>query len=108
MMSGTSAARKPSRFIPTLILTNTSSGRVKVRMLEQAHLFGVVNDDAQSLGRDVRQLGGGEESFEQQNAASVVRCSQRNRCVEFEQREAVGIDERRQHADGVRARKHWP
>ena len=69
---GASAGRTPSRFIPLLIFTKTSSGRSSCRVLEHPHLVGVVDDDREPARGDLRQLVRAEETLEQQDA---LRCS---------------------------------
>ena len=81
--------------MPVLTLTNTSSGRSRCAVLEHPHLLGVVDDDREAARGDLGQLVGGEESLEQQDAPRVVRGAQRDRGVELDQREAVGVRERR-------------
>ena len=66
--------------------------------LQHAHLLVVVHDNGKTARRDLRQLAGAKKTFEQQNSARIVMLAQRDRRVELEQREAVGIGQRGQHA----------
>ena len=65
--------------------------------LQHAHLLVVVHDNGETARRDLRQLAGAEKTLEQQDSARIVLLAQRDRGVELEQRETVGIGERRQH-----------
>ena len=67
-------------------------------MLEHPHLVLVVDDNGEAARGDLRQLVGLEEALEQQDAPDVVLGAQRDRRVELDQRESVGLRERRKHA----------
>ena len=67
-----------------------------------------MHDDREPALRDLGQLALVEEAFEQQDAARVVPLAQLDRGVELDQREPVGVLERRQHAHQARARTRWP
>ena len=71
---------------------------LEMRMLEHRHLVRVMDDGCQASRGELWQLVGGKEALEQQDSARVVRGAERERGIELEQREAVGISERRQHA----------
>ncbi len=96
--AGTSPARTPSRFIPVLILRNTSIGRSRCALLEHRHLIGVMDDRREPLGCEFGQLVGREKPLEQQDPPRVVRSAQRERGVELDDRESVGVRERREYA----------
>ena len=68
------------------------------RGLQHLHLLDVVHDDGQAPCGDLAQLALGEKSFEQQDAAHVVLLAQHHRGIELDQRQAVGVLERRQDA----------
>ena len=92
------AARKPSRFMPVLTLTNTSSGRAGPRFSSIATARRRARR-WRALRGDLVQFARLEEAFEQQDAARVARRrASSTRGVELDQREPVGVVERRQHA----------
>jgi hypothetical protein len=68
------------------------------RGLEHAHLFAVVHDSGQPAMREFRQFALGEESFQHQDPPCVVLFAQLGGDLGLDQRQAVGILERGQHA----------
>ena len=71
---------------------------LEMRLFEQRHLIGMMNDRREAPGRELGQLVGGEKPFEQQDPPRVVRSAQLERGVELDDREAVRVRERREHA----------
>ena len=94
----TSAGRKPSRFMPVLTLTNTSSGRDSADLFEHPHLLDVMHDRGEPSQRELGQFAFGEEALEHQDAPRVPALAQFDRDVRLDQREPVGVLERRQDA----------
>jgi len=71
----------------------------KLRGFEHAQLFFLMHDDREPARRDLRQLGGLEEALEQQDPPRIALCPQLDGRIELEQRQAVGVRERGQHAE---------
>ena len=94
--------------MPVLILMKTSSGRARLCRLQHAHLLLVVHNNGKTARRDFRQFVGAEKSFEQQNAARIVMLAQRDRGVELEKRESVGVGKRGKDAQSARGHRRWP
>ena len=94
--------------MPVLTLTNTSSGRASTAALEHPHLLDIVHDDREPALRDLRQLGFREKALEQQDAPRVALFAQLDRRIELDQRQAVGVLQRRQHARRGRDHRRWP
>jgi hypothetical protein len=87
----------PRRFMPVLILMNTSSGRVRRGGLQHAHVLDVVHNYGQATRCDFRQLVRTINPSSKNAAHSVL--TQRDGGVELEpEYKSVGVAKRRQNA----------
>ncbi len=68
------------------------------RALQHLHLLDVVHDDSQATRGNLAQLLLGEKALEQKDAAHVVLFAQRHCGIELDERQPVGVFERRQDA----------
>jgi hypothetical protein len=68
------------------------------RGFEHLYLLDIVHDDRQTAPGDLLQLGLSEKTLEEKDAAHVTLFAQADRGVEFDQRQSVGVLQRRQDA----------
>jgi hypothetical protein len=70
----------------------------KCRGFEHSDLLHIVHYNGQSARSDLGQLAVGEKTLEQEDAPCIVALAQRHGGVELEQRQPVGLRERRKNA----------
>ncbi len=90
--------RDPQAVHPGVDLDEHLQRAREARHLQHPHLVFAVHHDGEAPRRDFGQLIRREESFEQQDPPHVMSGAQRDGRVELDQRQSVGVGQRRQQS----------